>query len=418
MRGIRSGLRGLAVATVLVLLGNVALPADASPSTVEHGSTTSALGGQTVNPANHLGEALAKAKSDAWDFASENPDLVGYPWADHAKGVLVLSAVGNSGETLLRQWAPKDAAANAVPRRIRTVERSWGFLERIKHGATFLVQAGVPDADLIYRTAPDAESNRVKITVTRRSDALFAALAARYGTDIVIEVDPNRPPLQRMGRDNDTSPFWGGANINCTSGFSFTNSRMISAGHCWPVPNGGSVYTPVVFMGTVSGGNTNWQSGNGTVLFHGDSMYRGDLARIDIQNGQTSAGRIYRGVPGSSDNAPVKELWYRSPNLNDQFCTGGHKSGELCAWGVDDDHPTDHLLFSGEWVRNSWAGRKAGGGCIQKGDSGGPIYTVRPDNGIAAKGIISSAGDFGGFCVVIFTDLRLANAWWPSLLTQ
>lgn len=221
-----------------------------------------------------------------------------------------------------------------------------------------------------------------------------------------------------MGRDNDTSPFWGGANINCTSGFSFTNSRMISAGHCWPTPNGGSVSTPVAFMGTVLGSNTNWTNGVGTVLFHGDSMYRGDLARIDIGNGQTSAGRMYRGQAGSSDNSPVKELWYRSPNLNDQFCTGGRVSGELCAWGVDDSNPSDHLLLSGEWVRNSWAGRKAGGGCLKFGDSGGPIYTIRADNGIAAKGIISSAADIFGFCVVVFTDLRLANSWWPSLLTQ
>lgn len=150
-----------------------------------------------VGPATQAGpvdEALATAASEAWDFASVHPNEVGYPWLDRTRGELVLSAVSPAGEVLLRQWVPINGAAAAAPRRIRVVQHSWGTLEDIKHGATFLVQAGVPDADAIYETVPDAEHNRVIITINRRSDTLLAALSARYGSDtFAVRIDSSKP---------------------------------------------------------------------------------------------------------------------------------------------------------------------------------------------------------------------------------
>ena len=59
----------------------------------------------------------------------------------------------------------------------------------------------------------------------------------------------------------------------------------------------------------------------------------------------------------------------------------------MCRWqttraGVNVAYP------NGEVGRNVDYGIK-GGSCLGSGDSGGPIYTVRPDGGIAAKGILS-----------------------------
>ena len=150
-----------------------------------------------VGPAPQAGcadEGLACAASEAWDFASAHPNEVGYPWLDRTRGELVLSAVNPAGEALLRQWVPINGAAAAAPRRIRVVQHSWGKLEGIKHGATFLVQAGVPDADAIYETVPDAEHNRVIITMNRRSDTLLAELSARYGSDtFAVRIDSSKP---------------------------------------------------------------------------------------------------------------------------------------------------------------------------------------------------------------------------------
>lgn len=97
-------------------------------------------------------------------------------------------------------------------------------------------------------------------------------------------------------------------------------------------------------------------------------------------------------------------------------------TGEQCGWSVSRVR-FDIKYSTGEWGRNVNSGGKQGQ-CLIGGDSGGPIYTVRSDGGIAAKGIIS-AGSGGGSdnwggafdpCYGIFTDIWEAYYGFPGVL--
>jgi hypothetical protein len=106
----------------------------------------------------------------------------------------------------------------------------------------------------------------------------------------------------------------------------------------------------------------------------------------------------------------------------DLYCTGGRVSGDLCNWKVVWSAPGNYTysyhLSDGtpisETVRRVWRGEKHGG-CIQGGDSGGPVYTVNSTGSAVAKGIISGRTGDGGPdfksgtldppCVNLFTDI-------------
>jgi hypothetical protein len=135
-------------------------------------------------------------------LAEENPASFGYPWPDAATGELVPSPTSSQEDQIIAAWVSRSTAAKGVSRRTRSVNRTWGELEALKHDATFLVQAGVPDAKLIYMSEPDFRENRVIVTVEKLSDQLMTALAARYGTAaIAVRVEPNRPhTFPRAGR--------------------------------------------------------------------------------------------------------------------------------------------------------------------------------------------------------------------------
>lgn len=340
-------------------------------------------------------EALAKAWNDAYWIARANPLDFGYPWADTASHDLVVRTTGTRGSSLAAAWMSTGLQLNAlrglrvappqVHVRVEPVAQSIGVLDAIQDDATYLVEAGLPDARAIYQSEPDLEHNRVLITTERPSDALVAALVQRYGTrDIVVRVEPNRPKSLPAGRNDDTAAFKGGAQIttpsgaSCTSGFAWytgTNDQLLTAGHC--APTGGNFYTPgyVQYIGYLpQTDQENWTSGVGTVLFPGQSVYRGDVGLINVtsSSGYTTTPLIYTGPNGSSTTAVVKEMWYRSPAWDDNFCTGGYNSGEGCNWRVDNSAPIDHQYSNGEWIRRAWQGYKIGQ-CILGGDSGGPV---------------------------------------------
>ena len=160
----------------------------------------------------------------------------------------------------------------------------------------------------------------------------------------------------------------------------------------------------------------------------GQSTYRGDIALIRIDSGKSSAGVMYRGGPGSSQTALVKEMWSRSPQNGDYYCTGGASSGEQCNWAVESVGGNYYYHYpSGvtEIARHVTVGRHYGY-CIIPGDSGGPVYTVRSDGNVAAKGIVSGAYDGRSFadlflgdppCENVFTDIWDAYWGFPGVLT-
>lgn len=360
-----------------------------------------------------LPESLATAVSAANEYVATHADELAHAWVDRGTGTLVLQASSARGDAL----AATDLGGRvdrAVSRRITRVARSYAELERIKHAAIDLTQAGVPGADAILSTYVDAERNRVVVETNAAPAALVDALTDRFGGDaVVVEVFLGRTRISRQARNNDTSPYYGGANINvpgggCTSGFPWkrnTAHHMITAGHC--APTGGTISSPTsptaTTMGTVtSGSGENFTSGTGTVYFTGQSVYRGDLARVNMATGQSAGTRVFVGGVNSTTSKPIASMWHRRGVAGDQYCTGGAYSGELCGWSVTQT-VSDFTYDDGTVVRNVSVGTKATN-CTVGGDSGGPVYTATTAD-VAAKGIHSGGGWDGLKCVQIYTDM-------------
>jgi hypothetical protein len=405
-----------------IMTGGAGYAAEAEP---RHPSGIALVGPANLHPAPPS-QAAAEAFSAAQQLAVENPDSFGYPWLDSKAGsvrVWVTDAIGSSKARRL---------TGVTPTAVRTVDRSFAQLERIKEDVTTLQDLKLPDADAIFMAEPDGEHNRVTITVDRLSDPLMAALAKRYGTEAIgVRVQAERPHAgTNFGRNADDWPFWGGAQIStpvgtCTNGFpwvSGSTSYMITAGHC--NRDGGNDYTPIAFIGTVTANTReNWSASTGTTLFPGETTYRGDVSLAQVTSGKTSGYSIYRGPAGSTSSGTVKEMWSRSPAYGDQYCTGGYRTGEMCGWSVNGYNANIKYDKDGPnvWARNMIAGVKQGQ-CNIGGDSGGPVYTVRSDGGIAAKGIHSGSGgggsdNWGGAfdpCYEYFTDIRVAWLYFPG----
>ena len=256
----------------------------------------------TISQARPTNEKQAQAFADALQFASENPIDIGYPWIEPTTDALVVSAATPTGRALLA------TSPVAAPRRTRDVKFSFGQLEQIKDEVTTLAAAGVPDADLIYRTAPDHKNNRVIITASELSQRLLRDLAGRYGTEaIAVQVDSDHRMVSPASRNADTSPFWGGAMISaalgCTSGFPWLAASgvyaMLTAAHC--APNGGGVSTPAESMGTVTASSEeNWSTSTGTHYYTGQSVYRGDVALIRVYPARALARRSTEAPPAQA----------------------------------------------------------------------------------------------------------------------
>ncbi len=170
-------------------------PADTgSSSPAEPSQTASAAGnldptgillvgvGEAVQ-ARPTSEAMAQAFDLALRFAMADPRDLGYPWLDPSTGELVLSAATGQGRTIL------ETASFTVPHRIRDVAHSYAELQKIQDDVTYLLAAGVTDAQLIFRITPDQRDDRTLITISRMSRPLLEELARRFGGDaIAIQV--------------------------------------------------------------------------------------------------------------------------------------------------------------------------------------------------------------------------------------
>ncbi|NLT55087.1 MAG: hypothetical protein GXX79_11115 [Actinomycetales bacterium] len=140
-----------------------------------------------------------------------------------------------------------------------------------------------------------------------------------------------------------------------------------------------------------SGSGENWKKGTGTQYLTGQKVYRGDLALIEMAVGKSSDGKIYRGGPTAkaTESAADAGMFDRAVAVDDPFCTGGKKTGEICGWTVA-TVGTDHKYGNGEMIRSAVISKyKDNGKCVRMGDSGGLVYQVRPDGTVTALGIHS-----------------------------
>ncbi|GIH08297.1 hypothetical protein Rhe02_63640 [Rhizocola hellebori] len=397
----------------MLLASLISAPARAqAPSPQAHGLVEI---GQREIP-TPVSDDLANSYREAVHEAEKNPDDFGYPALDRAAGKVVHRPVTAAGGVLAQ------AKAADPLRRTAPAGRSWRELEDIKHSLILLRDEQIPDADAIFLAERDEENNRIIVTVSRASDALFGYLAKRYGTQAVaVRIDPAGPIDNPAtgGRDGDRSPFFGGASmVACSSGFPWVYNgtyAMLTAGHC--APTGGELETPLRQIGYVAERTReNWDDLRGTQLFPGESVYRGDVALIaNTANGSVDP-RIYRGPAGSSTSAAINDMWSGRATPGDQYCTGGRMAGESCGWTVVEPG-VEGTYKNGEKFYNLVFGWRQGPNCVIKGDSGGPVYTVRSDGKVAAKGITSGGTtESAAECHHYFTDIWDAYYALPGFL--
>jgi hypothetical protein len=315
-----------------------------------------------------------------------------------------------------------ESALKDAPQALRSGLRSIADLDRIAFEVTQL-RGSVPDGDLIFRTEPDELNNRIIVTITSISDRLLEEIATRFGTDAVaVRVDPEVAAVTPTGRQDDASPFYGGSDIRppgkiCSSGFAWRNGSLwqgiLTAGHC--VSNGGDVSTPVDFIGTTA--FENWTDGSGTQSWPGEPGYfRGDLGLIKVASNKSVSPRIWRDGPNSNTWSTVELVWQRWSRPNDNLCTGGQTTGELCEYTVTAVGIQAWYILDGfgTWARNVVeAARNNYTGCIDGGDSGGSVFTLY-GTGVAAKGIVSGKFQTIGTCFLYFTDIQHADQSLPG----
>ncbi len=358
-------------------------------------------------------EEEAQAVSDAQVFAEDHPGDIGYPWLDPASGRLELSAASASGHDLV---VDELAVFKSAPQ-IRTVRFSLGELSAIADAVTRLAENGVPDSDLIYRTAPDYRSNRIVIWVSAPSKQLFSELADRYGTEsIALLIDPESRGGSPLSRDADISPFWGGARISapagsCSDSFAWHavsgGDRLLTAAHCAPL--GGSVSIGGTTAGAVTANSEeNWSNtAGGTQFYSGQSIYRGDAALIRLNSGKISEPRLYRGSKTSNSSSSVLSTLHRYSYVNENVYFSGASSGETGLYHIG-IVGTNQLYTTGCGA-NCYARNVVLAGattsqdpCTAGGDSGGALFRS-VTGGVQAVGTLS--GQSGSPCDIVFTDI-------------
>jgi hypothetical protein len=240
------------------------------PSESTHPSGIVILSGEQTVP-DELPDGLGQALDAAMQDSEADSVNFSYPFVDRESNTIVATPATADGQARIEELRAKvlSAAGGAQV----------GFAAQlVKHSRQFLDQAmdevigQQPEGLTVIAAYPDPEHNRIVAEVAKLDDAFLYRLAGTYGTAPIAvrltEAEAGMP----AARESDTSPFWGGANVNtCTTGFAWhsgTTEMMVTAGHCFS--SGGSASTPAESMGTVkSGYEETWKPGTGTVYMTG-----------------------------------------------------------------------------------------------------------------------------------------------------
>jgi hypothetical protein len=191
-------------------------------------------------------------------------------------------------------------------------------------------------------------------------------------------------------RWNDVNGSWhGGAGMVssagiCSTGFVVLTTtgedRILSAGHCDPT------------------GNLSWTDGNGDLLTNGGGdvwVYRTKIDSLVMDPVGGALGRVWGGPWNASSSHPRYVLSVGSKYQNavgDYVCTDGAVSGEHCGntkiTAVNVPLIDEGISYTMHQIYNS-----DGNFIMAEGDSGGPVYALRSDGRVSARGIIFAGLD-------------------------
>jgi hypothetical protein len=172
-------------------------------------------------------------------------------------------------------------------------------------------------------------------------------------------------------RQNDSSPYWGGARTqNCTTGWAIWwngDSRILSAGHCGN--NGNNIFD--------GGGDF-----MGPVINDNDAR---DTHMIDVRG----HGRVWDG-PWTETSFTKAVRGATFSNVGNWVCSSGSRSGIICNIRVI----ANNSSWSGVFPM-VYADQQNGVSGAGQGDSGGPVFELpSPDDGrVFAKGTITGGVD-------------------------
>jgi V8-like Glu-specific endopeptidase len=323
--------------------------------------------------------------------------------------------VGTGGDT---RFSPMSADVIIEPV-VYYVANTLTQLQAAQDEVLTLTEAQLPGASNLRTAAIDPANDRVNIEAAVVTQEMREALAARYGsTRVALQVVPGLSfPSAKISRQYDTAPYYGGAYFytsvgSCTTGFAWTNngqSYMLTAGHCTSL--NGWAYNRSVTLGWVSADN--WNNSTGSVKLSGVGYYSGDASTIKLT--ETSYGRVYKGGSNSSSSRAVTSRYDRRSVVGDTYCVSGQVTGEMCGYRVIAT-ATTVKWDDGAVLRNATKAYRYGN-CTRYGDSGAPIYRIKSDGTVQAKGILSGGStNLSGDCIDYFTDTYLAEAALPGII--
>ncbi len=228
--------------------------------------------------------------------------------------------------------------------------------------------------------APGARAMAVPASrVTNASPETFAASAqAVAGVPVRAAAAPESAPT--FGRNDDYSPYWGGAQLHAPLGFCSTgfggryagSDVVLTASHCG---TSGSFYTGSwKFLGSPNGSDTGY-----------------DVTFVRIANG--SAGSNYYDGAWNDPTGYNKHIQVWSLNrVGDYVCTSGAMSGIHC--GIKVKYAGVDATIGGVTRHNVVQGLRTNGNdfATANGDSGGPVVACNGScEQMQARGIISGA---------------------------
>jgi hypothetical protein len=235
----------------------------------------------------------------------------------------------------------------------------------------------------VFTAGPEADASGVRVTVAAELTGTNRTEALDVGVPVSVSVGQRPLVAACTGRQDDCSPYWGGARYSaggtCSTGFTINQGgvrKIISAAHC------------------SSDGTTAFDGGGEVVGTVEQDNNPRDTLLILPAAGVSADNRIYAGPPSATWNTSHRVLDALRSEAGDRICTSGAFTGQHCNIAVT---ATGLFINTDVGVLGPVAEAKQLNGTVAAGDgdSGGPVHhdTPVPGGDVFAKGTMTAIND-------------------------
>lgn len=273
---------------------------------------------------------------------------------------------GADGQAVVRVFNDRSLrAANDRVSSLQATTRMSQFTSATLNALSQQLRNASRRAGVSYHFFYDAESDRVVVSGNLQPSELPTA-AVRTGQ---VSFTPG-PGIERQGRYNDTTPYWGGGAIirsdgaRCSTSFTVKNSAgtryMVTAGHCGPV-------------------GTRWRTPTGASV--GTTVSRPSFPAYDMSLIRGSSYGSYLFM-GNRTGYGSRVLGAGDPVVGTYYCVSGTTTYENCGKRVTSLTAT---LCTSVGCTSGLAAY-SGGTLTRGGDSGGPLV-LKTSSGVHVRGL-------------------------------